>query len=147
MITADSVKAKLQGLINTANTATGNTDADLTAAVHALVAGFGQGGGNEVFIETGTVTTTAVYTNMSEFRPFMDSLGETGTCLYIRPDWAEVVNTQDAIFGWCHIDGAVNSVFRWRNGGLSAPNIGAGGTGVWTTVPAGTLYVRLEVSV
>jgi hypothetical protein len=45
MVTADSVKAKLQGLIDTANAATGNADADLTAAVNALAAGFGQGGG------------------------------------------------------------------------------------------------------
>ena len=43
MVTADSVKAKLQGLIDTANAATGNADADLTAAVNALAAGFGQG--------------------------------------------------------------------------------------------------------
>lgn len=45
MATADSVKAKLQGLIAKANAATGNTDADLTSAIDALVAGFGQGGG------------------------------------------------------------------------------------------------------
>lgn len=45
MVTAESVKAKLQGLIDTANATTGNADADLTAAVNALVAGFGQGGG------------------------------------------------------------------------------------------------------
>lgn len=45
MATADSVKAKLQGLIAKANEATGNTDVDLTTAVNALVAGFGQGGG------------------------------------------------------------------------------------------------------
>lgn len=45
MATAESVKAKLQGLIATANATTGNADADLTTAVNALVAGFGQGGG------------------------------------------------------------------------------------------------------
>lgn len=45
MATADSVKYKLQELINQANTATGKTDADLTAAVGRLIAGFGQGGG------------------------------------------------------------------------------------------------------
>lgn len=49
MVTAESVKAKLQGLIATANAATGNADADLTAAVNALVAGFGQGGGGGLF--------------------------------------------------------------------------------------------------
>lgn len=47
MATAESVKAKLQGLIDLANTTTGNTDADLTAAVNSLIAGFGQGGGGD----------------------------------------------------------------------------------------------------
>lgn len=45
MATADSVKSKLQELIDQANAATGKTDADLTAAVGRLIAGFGQGGG------------------------------------------------------------------------------------------------------
>ena len=61
MVTAESVKAKLQGLIATANATTGNADADLTAAVGALVAGFGQGGGgglpgNILEIKTGSWT-------------------------------------------------------------------------------------------
>lgn len=37
MATLDRVKTKIQGLINTANTTTGNSDKDLTAAVNALV--------------------------------------------------------------------------------------------------------------
>lgn len=45
MSTAESVKAKIQNLIDTANAATGNADTDLTTAVNSLVAGFGQGGG------------------------------------------------------------------------------------------------------
>ena len=45
MATADSVKNKIQGLINTANATTGKADTDLTSAVGALIAGFGQGGG------------------------------------------------------------------------------------------------------
>lgn len=44
MATADSVKEKIQELIEKANDATGNTDTDLTSAIDALVAGFGQGG-------------------------------------------------------------------------------------------------------
>lgn len=44
MATAESVKAKLQNLITLANNTTGNTDATLTQAVNALIAGFGQGG-------------------------------------------------------------------------------------------------------
>lgn len=45
MATADSVKAKVQGLIDQSNATTGNSDTDLTSAVNSLIAGFGQGGG------------------------------------------------------------------------------------------------------
>lgn len=45
MATAESVKAKIQGLIDTANTATGNEDSTLYDAVNTLVAGYGGGGG------------------------------------------------------------------------------------------------------
>lgn len=145
MVTAESVKAKLQGLIATANAATGNADADLTAAVGALVAGFGQGGGNEIFKETGKITTTVSYSNMAELRPFLDSIGETGSCVYLRPDWAEVVNVTDAIWGWVYIAGALRGAFRWRSGSLNVPNAG-GSTSVTVTIPAGTVFVRLEVS-
>ena len=48
MATADSVKAKIQGLIASANAKTGNTDANLTTAVNTLIDGFGQGGGVEL---------------------------------------------------------------------------------------------------
>lgn len=46
MATAESVKVKLQGLINKANAKTGKNDTDLTTAVTALVEGYGQGGGS-----------------------------------------------------------------------------------------------------
>lgn len=45
MATLESVKTKMQGLIDTANGATANSDADLTSAINSLVAGFGGGGG------------------------------------------------------------------------------------------------------
>ena len=57
MVTADSVKVKIQGLIASANAKTGNTDADLTTAVNALIAGFGQGGGDHS-IEDGLLDNT-----------------------------------------------------------------------------------------
>ena len=52
MVTAESVKQKIQGLISNANNTTGNIDATLTNAVNSLIAGFGTGG-NEIvqFIE------------------------------------------------------------------------------------------------
>lgn len=56
MPTAESVKAKLQGLIDQANETTGSGDADLTTAVGSLIAGFGQGGGS---MESGEIVTTS----------------------------------------------------------------------------------------
>lgn len=44
MATADSVKTKLQGLITKANGTTGRSDSTVTAAVDALISGYGQGG-------------------------------------------------------------------------------------------------------
>jgi hypothetical protein len=44
MVTADSVKSKIRGLIDKSNAKTGHTDADLTTAVNTLIDGFGQGG-------------------------------------------------------------------------------------------------------
>ncbi|MBQ4040301.1 MAG: hypothetical protein IJO77_03745 [Oscillospiraceae bacterium] len=48
MATAESVKSKLQGLIDKANSITGNADTDLTAAVDALIAGYGKAAENAV---------------------------------------------------------------------------------------------------
>ena len=48
MATAESVKAKVQGLIDQSNATTGNSDTDLTSAVNSLIAGFGQGGGGGI---------------------------------------------------------------------------------------------------
>ena len=53
MATAEGVKAKLEGLIGAANGATGRSDATLTAAVAALISGFGQGGAS---VQTGQFT-------------------------------------------------------------------------------------------
>ena len=44
MATADSVKAKIMGLIDAANRTTGRNDTDLTSAVNALIKGYGQSG-------------------------------------------------------------------------------------------------------
>lgn len=44
MSTSETVKAQLSALLNQANNTTGKADANLTAAIASLVAGFGQGG-------------------------------------------------------------------------------------------------------
>ena len=60
MATAESVKNKIQGLINTANATTGKADTDLTSAVGALIAGFGQGGGGGgIEVTEGTITPSS----------------------------------------------------------------------------------------
>lgn len=56
MATADSVREKIEQLISDANAATGNTDADLTTAVNALIAGYGQGG--DTSVEDAIITRT-----------------------------------------------------------------------------------------
>ena len=58
MATAESVKAKLQGLIDKANDTTGSADANLTNAVDRLCDGYGSGGGVEVVAQSKTVTPT-----------------------------------------------------------------------------------------
>lgn len=67
MATAESVKDKLSGLIQKANQTTGKNDADLTAAIGSLIAGFGQGdsGGlaydmGEFVFDTDTLTSLQV---------------------------------------------------------------------------------------
>ena len=44
MSTPDSIKAQIQSLISTANTTTGKSDTDLTAAITSLISGYGGGG-------------------------------------------------------------------------------------------------------
>lgn len=69
MITADDVKEKIQGLIDSANAKTGAEDSTLTAAVNTLIAGFGSGGGGGLpngisAVSTGTVTYSESQTSM-----------------------------------------------------------------------------------
>lgn len=52
MATADSVKAKIQGLIDSSNETTGQNDTDLTSAVNHLKEGYGQGGGGDNYYDT-----------------------------------------------------------------------------------------------
>lgn len=62
MATADSVKAKLQGLIDAANAVTGTADTDMTAAVNNLISGFGGGG---IDIKSMTVTPAEVVSTVT----------------------------------------------------------------------------------
>lgn len=82
MATAESVKGKIQNIINTANEATGNTAEDLTTAVNALLEGYGQSGESypvklyetdfvidDDFVEAGTNGVICVIsTGLSDYR-------------------------------------------------------------------------------
>lgn len=101
MATADGVKNKIQGLIDSANATTGNTDTDLTTAVNALIAGFSSG----VALESGELTTTSA--NYWEFtipvtskkshvviypKVFEDETHNTGRESYwlVVEDWGQI---------------------------------------------------------
>ncbi len=57
MATLESVKAKIQGLIEKANAATSRADTQLSPAVDALIAGYGSGGGGGGFIDVTELPT------------------------------------------------------------------------------------------
>lgn len=70
MATADGVKTKIQGLIDSANAVTGQTDADMSSAVATLIAGYGSSGG-----DSGAVFYTGTY--MTEERVLEDIVFST----------------------------------------------------------------------
>lgn len=63
MVTAESVKARLRGLIRQANDITGKQDTDLTTAVGSLAAGFGQGGADSAVEDALIERSLTEYTN------------------------------------------------------------------------------------
>lgn len=58
MHTAEKNLEVVRGLIDQANAATGNTDADLTSAVGSLIGGFGQGGSSDNNLADEIITRT-----------------------------------------------------------------------------------------
>lgn len=64
MATAGSVKAKMQGLIDSANAKTGGNDTTLTGAVNTLIAGFGSGGGSSGAVKTASGSYTLAEENV-----------------------------------------------------------------------------------
>ena len=88
MATAEGVKTKIQGLIDAANATTGNADANLTTAVAALVAGFGQGGEDagfkmmaEIYNKTCVEFCTDAITEIKIARSFEDNIALTTVSL------------------------------------------------------------------
>ena len=88
MSTSETVKAQLSALLNQANNTTGKTDADLTAAIASLAAGFGQGGsggGSASGIYMAKVTPSEDLDNMA----IAHNLGTTDILLVAL--WAETL--------------------------------------------------------
>ena len=117
MATADSVKNKIQGLINTANATTGKADTDLTSAVGALIAGFGQGGGGGAFeVTEGTITPSSQTQTMR-----IPWSKETLPLFYvvIRPDLDTYVTPDNPATGPV-LGGVVNFSFGYIRASASA---------------------------
>ena len=116
MATAESVKAKLQGLIDAANATTGGIDADLTAAVQSLIAGFGQGGGTgNLTIVSGTFTPAE---NTNDCR--ITGLAGSPSAFALAPAFSdqEAYNGVSKLLGFLWVRG-VWGLFRTNAGGTS----------------------------
>lgn len=117
MATVESVKNKIQGLIDTANGATGNSDTDLTTAVSALVAGYGQGGSSGGYeLVTGSVTLTE---DTDTFRVTGLTKTPVATCVYPASPSSEFLNGTTAQIGHVWFNGLF-SLKRTNTSGTSA---------------------------
>ena len=165
MVTADSVKAKLQSLIDSANETTGGSDTDLTTAIATLIAGFGSGGsGNAIqigqetpanilnifyLLENGLAKygefTTASYLPATATLIFQSGLEEIKGYMIIDADWETGVTSNEyTVFGLYHPD--AKTVFNISNRVSSDTNLqyvtfGSAITRCSITIEGGDLYV------
>ena len=117
MATAESVKAKLIGLIDASNAATGAADTDITTAINNLISGFGGGG---VDIKSMKVTPTEVVQYVTlpaligkqnvilipRFAPAADMTNSgriTGLFLYFQGAFYVSTRTGSSNTGWAAI--------------------------------------------
>ena len=77
--TAESVKAKIQSLINKANTTTGKSDTDLTGAVLSLAEGYGVGEDSPLPIEVATEAEMTALLETADVGSVYKYTGTTGT--------------------------------------------------------------------
>lgn len=89
MATADSVKSKLQGLIDSANEKTGGNDTTLTAAMNTLIAGYGSGGGSSGGASGIYMAKITPETDLTANFPITHNLGTTDILLVAV--WAETL--------------------------------------------------------
>lgn len=108
MATAESIKSKIESLIDFANAATGKADADLTAAVSSLIAGYGSGGGNGLSYDMGEFVLDVDKKPISGNVHVNHNLGEKpGFVLVWTDDYVGVTNP-DTVY-------ATSLGFVWMN--------------------------------
>ena len=126
MVTAETVKNKMRGLIQQANQTTGKTDTDMTAAIGSLIAGFGQGGGGGGGLyETGELIGDGIAHLQGS--PILIPVSFEPDVLYIC-----LTNT-DETFDMNHVVGVGivrDAMFLGTVRQANATNIGQGGFGV-----------------
>lgn len=127
---------KLTAIADAIRGKTGGTDGMTLDAMVSAIEGISGGG------KTGEITCTSTIANSVEFSNFIASIGETETCMYIRPDWLDITTQTDVVWIFMFIKGRNKVSLRWRNGNASTFNLG---TNVITNVPAGTIFERWEV--
>lgn len=159
MATAEGIKAKLQGLIESANAATGNTDADLTAAVNSLILGYGPGKTSGEYIFERLPTMFDCHKNYQGWisTSIFKHEGNYAVVTYLRDSHAGTLYDTVTVFfdGWdisrveqCTFDGVVGSemsgsvISAWKYNGIYYCAIGkviyeSADLVTWTTV-AGT---------
>lgn len=139
MATADGVKAKLQGLIDKANEATGNTNTDLTTAIDALVAGFGAGGdGLPSWIEEVDFQTFSPAADTNEIQTFSLNLKAAPQVILIFSDFEGRENTRDfaSALGFYGLNGVIMQSATWP--GYSAYTQASGAFIAVMWAPTGT---------
>lgn len=155
MATADSVKAKIQGLIDSANDTTGNEDEDLTTAVQALIDGFGQGGGGGLAYDMGEFvldsdSTSSRWSTDSAAINITHKLGERPEFILVWTDDYVGVTNPDANnatslgFAWFdRIMGLDNwyGVSSWGLGTTVNFTQSAGGTNMNVVKPTSATYI------
>lgn len=116
MATADSVKAKLQGLIDKANSTTGESDTDLTAAVGRLIEGYGSEGS-----DTGMARSILNKTITEYVDDTINYLGANAFCMcysLLRAECPKVTSMAENVFSECNKLSAISfpNLMVMRNG-------------------------------
>lgn len=122
MPTPDKNKAALEGLIAKANAATGGADTTVTDAVDTLIAGFGQGGGENPLDYAARLDATYFMANFGDGIDFVVRFGaKSGVALAVGIGTAfknaSGLNSVTVIFeGLTGGKASINNAFKWEFG-------------------------------